>query len=44
MLRKGASLADVALACDLHTRTVSNYRAQIEAEDGARQFQLPFDR
>jgi hypothetical protein len=44
MLRKGASLADVALACDLHTRTVSNYRAQIEVEDGARQFQLPFDR
>lgn len=44
MLRKGASLAEVALACDLHTRTVSNYRAQIDAEAGARQFQLPFDR
>lgn len=44
MLRAGASLAQVALACDLHTRTVSNYRAQIDAENGARQFQLPFDR
>lgn len=44
MLRSGASLAQVALACDLHTRTVSNYRAQIEAEAGARQFSLPFDR
>lgn len=44
MLREGASLAQVALACDLHTRTVSNYRAQIDAEGGARQYQLPFDR
>lgn len=44
MLRAGASLAQVALACDLHTRTVSNYRAEIEAEAGARQYRLPFDR
>jgi hypothetical protein len=44
MLRAGASLQQVALACDLHTRTVSNYRAEIDAEAGSRQFQLPFDR
>lgn len=44
MLRGGASLQQVALACDLHTRTVSNYRAEIEAEVGARQYRLPFDR
>lgn len=44
MLRAGASLQQVALACDLHTRTVSNYRAGIEAEAGARQMTLPFDR
>jgi hypothetical protein len=44
MLRKGASLQDVALACDLHTRTVSNYRAELEAEAGERQYRLPFDR
>ena len=31
----------VALACDLHTRTVSNYRAEIEAEAGSRQLRLP---
>lgn len=44
MLRAGASLQQVALACDLHTRTVSNYRAEIDAEAGSRQFSLPFDR
>jgi hypothetical protein len=43
MLRQGASLQQVALACDLHTRTVSNYRAEIEAEAGSRQLALPFD-
>lgn len=41
MLRAGASLSQVALACDLHTRTVSNYRAQIDAESGDRQLNLP---
>jgi hypothetical protein len=44
MLRAGASLQDVALACDVASRTVSNYRAEIEAEAGSRQFALPFDR
>lgn len=44
MLRRGASLQQVALKCDLHTRTVSDYRRQIEAEAGDRQFKLPFDR
>lgn len=43
MLQRGASLHQVALACDLHTRTVSNYRAQIEAEGGFAQMTLPFD-
>ena len=31
-------------ACDLHTRTVSNYRAEIDAAVSSRQFTLPFDR
>lgn len=44
MLRRGASVAQVALACDLHSRTVSNYRADIEAEASAAQLSLPFDR
>jgi hypothetical protein len=44
MLRNGASLQQVALSCDLHTRTVSNYRAEIEADAEDRQFRLPFDR
>lgn len=44
MLRAGASIREVALACDLHSRSVSNYRAEIEAEAGAAQMQLPFDR
>lgn len=43
MLRQGASLSQVALACDLHSRTVSNYRAQIDAESTASQMKLPFD-
>lgn len=41
MLRAGASIQQVALACDLHTRTVSLYRAALEAEADARQMQLP---
>ena len=41
MLQGGASLREVALACDLHTRTVSNYRAEIEAEAGSAQMKLP---
>ncbi len=44
MLRQGSSLQQVALACDIHTRTASNYRRQIEVELGAAQLQLPFDR
>lgn len=44
MLRAGASIREVALACDLHSRSVSNYRAEIEAEAGRRQMTLPFDR
>ena len=40
MLREGASLREVALECDLHQRTVSNYRAEIEAADD-RQGKLP---
>lgn len=41
MLKRGASLQQVALACDLHTRTVSNYRARLEGEAGAAQMKLP---
>lgn len=44
MLRAGASIQQVALACDLHTRTVTNYRAELDAEAGECQAQLPFDR
>jgi hypothetical protein len=44
MLRAGQSLQQVALACDMHTRTVSRLRAEIEHEAGARQQTLPFDR
>jgi hypothetical protein len=44
MLRTGASIQQVALECDLHTRTVSGYRAQLEKEAGDPQFKLPFDR
>ncbi|WP_296639154.1 hypothetical protein [Roseinatronobacter sp.] len=44
MLRQGASLQQVALACDMHMRTVSRLRAEIETEAGLRQPKLPFDR
>lgn len=44
MLRDGASLQQVALSCDMHTRTVSRLRKEIEAECSARQPTLPFDR
>ncbi len=44
MLRAGASLQQVALSCDMHTRTVSRLRAEIEAEQGNAQRTLPFDR
>ena len=44
MLRAGASIQQVALACDLHTRTVTNYRAELDAEAGECQAQLLFDR
>lgn len=43
MLRQGASVNQVALACDMHGRTVQNYRAEIEDEAGSRQMRLPFD-
>lgn len=43
-LRRGASLQQVALDLGLHTRTVSNYRAELEAEANAAQMKLPFDR
>lgn len=43
-LRAGASLSQVALEFDLHTRTVSKYRAEIEAGAAEAQMQLPFDR
>lgn len=39
MLRDGASLSQVALACELTERTVSNYRAQLV--DQGRQLRLP---
>lgn len=44
MLLQGASISQVALACDLHSRTVSNYRAELEAAQGDKQMTLPFDR
>lgn len=42
MLRTGASIQQVALACDLHTRTVSKYRAEIAAEAGDMQMRFSF--
>lgn len=42
-LKNGASLQQVALNFDLHTRTVSKYRAELEAGYEAAQMQLPFD-
>lgn len=41
MLRAGASIQQVALACDLHTRTVSKYRAAIAAGQDDAQLALP---
>lgn len=43
MLQKGASVAQVALACDLHVRTVANYRAAMDDDAGSDQMDLPFD-
>lgn len=43
-LRAGASLAQVALEFDLHTRTVSKYRAELDAAQPEPQMYLPFDR
>jgi len=43
LLRQGMSVSQVALACDLHTRTVHGYRAALSAEAGDAQMQLPFD-
>ena len=43
LLRQGQSVQQVALTCDLHTRTVQGYRAMLDAEAGAPQLQLPFD-
>lgn len=40
LLRAGRSVTEVALECDLHSRTVIRLKAQIEAED---QPELPFD-
>lgn len=41
LLADGMSVAQVARICDLHMRTVANYRGQMAQEDG-RQMQLPF--
>lgn len=41
LLREGKSLLEVAQLCDIHTRTVSNYRAEMLAEAGEGQLQLP---
>lgn len=43
LLRWGMSVQQVALACDLHTRTVHGYRAALDAEAGDAQMYLPFD-
>ncbi len=42
LLAAGASLLDVSLACDIHIRTVSNYRAELDAAASERQLDLPF--
>lgn len=36
LLRRGHSLREVAMACGLHTRTITNYRRQMRAGDDAR--------
>ena len=43
LLRQGMSVQQVALACDLHTRTVQGYRARLDTEAGNPQMYLPFD-
>ena len=43
-LQRGRSLHQVAVEFDLHTRTVSKYRAELEAGRDAPQMQLPFDK
>lgn len=42
LLRAGSSIQQVALACDLHTHTVSKYRAEIVAEAGDPQLRFSF--
>jgi hypothetical protein len=44
MLAEGGSLLDVALACGVTTRTVSNWRAEMDRAADSRQMTLPFDR
>jgi hypothetical protein len=41
LLAEGLSLQEVALRCDLHTRTVSNYRAEMQAANDQAQLKLP---
>jgi transposase len=41
MLADGASLQSVALTCDVHMRTVSNYKRAL-SDAPSRQFELPF--
>ena len=41
LLRAGRSLSEVALECDLHIRTVSNYRAELDAGADDPQGKLP---
>lgn len=43
LLKEGRSLQQVALECDLHTRTVSKYRRELE-DEAQPQMRLPFDR
>jgi hypothetical protein len=42
MLQAGASLSEVALACEVDERTVSRWRAEIEAEARSPQLRMPF--
>lgn len=45
LLLKGHSVSQVALACDLHTRTIHRYRAELdqEAEERGEGAQMRFD-
>lgn len=43
-LRRGWSVQRVALEYDLHTRTVTRYRAEIDGAGVKAQLDLPFDR